>query len=397
MGQKEKEALIRKNAPCYLYDKAQIADRCRRLKDALPEAGFLYSIKTNPFLPVLKTVAEQGFGADAASGAEVLLAEQAGIPPEQIFYSAPGKTRKDLDRAWGRCVWIADSLGELEMLDRMAAERGERADVGVRVNPGFSLYGGGAVSSKFGVEEEDLVRESGRFSHLRVLGLHVHLRSQLLDAEALSDYYRNCWALAERLAVLPGMALQFLNFGSGIGAVYDSERQKPLALSVLGRTLGELDRRNREGLGLRFYIETGRYVVCQAGTYYTPIVDRKRSRGKTYLIVENAMNGFMRPAVAELLRQNLGAFPQTGQEPLYTSGTQCRFSILDRAGEEETVDVAGNLCTALDVLARDIVLPKGQIGDILAVSNAGSYGYTLSPQLFSGHDAPGQFLWDEEG
>lgn len=104
----------------------------------------------------------------------------------------------------------------------------------------------------------------------------------------------------------------------------------------------------------------------------------------------------MRPAIAELLRQNLGTFPPNGQEPFYTTAAQCQFRILGREENDETVDIVGNLCTALDVMAKDITLPHAEIGDILMVSNAGSYGCTLTPLLFSSQEPPKEILWEKK-
>ncbi len=387
---------LQQNAPCYLYEEALIKERCRALSEAMPEVDFLYSVKANPFMPVLKTIAAQGFGADAASANEVLLAQQAGIPGDRIYYSAPGKTLQDMQKVWGKCTIIADSLSELDRLEQCAAAKKEQAAVGIRVNPNFSMNDTAAVSSKFGIDEEQLKAANLCFPHLKIIGIHVHLRSQILDADLLCGYYQNCYMLAERMSGLNGVDIQFINFGSGIGTVYDSADEKPLALEKIGRTLQTLSAKNRNDLRAKFILETGRFVVCNAGTYYTRIIDRKVSCGKTYLVVQNAMNGFLRPAIAELLRQNVGAFPGNGQEPLYTCGSQSEFRILGRDGDCETVDIVGNLCTALDVMARDITLSHAEIGDILAVSNAGSYGCTLTPLLFSGQEQPKEFLWTEE-
>lgn len=387
---------LQQNAPCYLYEEALIKERCRALSEAMPEVDFLYSVKANPFMPVLKTIAAQGFGADAASANEVLLAQQAGIPGDRIYYSAPGKTLQDMQKVWGKCTIIADSLSELDRLEQCAAAKKEQAAVGIRVNPNFSMNDTAAVSSKFGIDEEQLKAANLCFPHLKITGIHVHLRSQILDADLLCGYYQNCYMLAERMSGLNGVDIQFINFGSGIGTVYDSADEKPLALEKIGRTLQTLSAKNRNDLRAKFILETGRFVVCNAGTYYTRIIDRKVSCGKTYLVVQNAMNGFLRPAIAELLRQNVGAFPGNGQEPLYTCGSQSEFRILGRDGDCETVDIVGNLCTALDVMARDITLSHAEIGDILAVSNAGSYGCTLTPLLFSGQEQPKEFLWTEE-
>ena len=393
----EKIKILKKNAPCYVYDKTQIVARCRELKRVMPpEIKLLYSVKANPFVPVVKTIISEGFGADAASAGEVLLvADVCGLSHDRIFFSAPGKSEEDISEAWKKCVFIADSFSELKKLDSFAAKGGIRLAVGIRVNPTFSMDDNSAVSSKFGIDEELLIQNTMRFSHLEIAGIHTHLQSQILNVQKLSMYYQNCYALAERLQGVSGIGLRFINFGSGLGTVYDPEKDHAPELSILGQTMQELVLQNKKRLQAELYLETGRFLTCNAGTYYTCVVDRKESRGKTYLIVQNAMNGFLRPTVAELLRQNAGEFPQRGQEPLYTSGSACRISVVGRQGNTETVDVVGNLCTALDVMARGIRLPRAEIGDILAVSNAGSYGYSLSLQLFSTQKKPGQYLWEE--
>ena len=150
----DKMDFLQQNAPCYLYEKNLIKERCHTLLDAMPEVDFLYSVKTNPFAPVLKTVAEQGFGADVASANEVLLAQRAGIPYDKIYYSAPGKTLQDIQKAWGKCTIIADSLSELDRLEQCAAAKNDRIAVGVRVNPDFSMSGASSVTGKFGIDEE---------------------------------------------------------------------------------------------------------------------------------------------------------------------------------------------------------------------------------------------------
>ncbi len=361
----------------------------------MPNDVLLYSIKANPFLPVVKSIASQGFGADAASANEVERASQAGILRESIYYSAPGKTMQDIEKTWGKCIIIADSFSELSLLEKSAAEKDEHILVGVRVNPNFSMSGSDAVPSKFGIDEDKLALSAKRFPHLKIAGIHIHLRSQVLDTELLCAYYRNCYALAERIDKMYGVELSFINFGSGIGTVYDTARERPLAFEKIEQTMRELHQCNARSLNAKFVFESGRFIVCNAGTYYTRVVDRKESCGKTFIVVQNAMNGFLRPVLAELLRQNLGKFPSEGQEPLYTSGTQCSFRILGKEANSERVDIVGNLCTSLDVMARDVILPHVEIGDILEVTNAGSYGRALSPQLFSSQEPPKEFLWED--
>lgn len=392
--EQEKYSFIRENAPCYLYDNQLITERCKTLQAAMPNDVLLYSIKANPFLPVVKSIASQGFGADAASANEVERASQAGILRESIYYSAPGKTMQDIEKTWGKCIIIADSFSELSLLEKSAAEKDEHILVGVRVNPNFSMSGSDAVPSKFGIDEDKLALSAMRFPHLKIAGIHIHLRSQVLDTDLLCAYYRNCYALAERIDKMYGAELSFINFGSGIGTVYDTARERPLAFEKIEQTMRELHQCNARSLNAKFVFESGRFIVCNAGTYYTRVVDRKESCGKTFIVVQNAMNGFLRPVLAELLCQNLGKFPPEGQEPLYTSGTQCSFRILGKEANSERVDIVGNLCTSLDVMARDVILSHVEIGDILEVTNAGSYGRALSPQLFSSQEPPKEFLWE---
>ncbi|MDO5537391.1 MAG: alanine racemase, partial [Desulfovibrionaceae bacterium] len=268
----EMERFAAEHAPCYIYDKRTITKACRELRAAMPGVGFLYSIKSNPFAPVIRTAAGEGCGADAASSAEVLAALDAGIRPEDVFYSSPGKTDRDIAVAAGKCVVTADSLHELDRLNAHAAGTGRTLAVGLRVNPAFGMGGGAAGPSKFGVDEEQLPALFARvrdMQHVTVRGIHVHLRSQVLNAAALSGYYANCFALAERTAAEFGVRMDFINFGGGMGTVYDTVRDSPLDLAALSRTMADIGQRNRQGLGARLYMETGRYLTCRAGLFCT--------------------------------------------------------------------------------------------------------------------------------
>ena len=183
--------------PFYLYDQKTILEQTGRLKQDFPGFEFLYSIKTNPFLPVVKTVLGQGFGLDAASLREVQIGVEQGLPREKILYSAPGKTRRDLEGAVDHAILVADSLHELELLDGIAQQRGQRLQVGVRVNPSFTMEGDPGTPAKFGIDEEQLLAlDLARFPHLEMVGIHVHARSQELDASMLARYYGDIFALA---------------------------------------------------------------------------------------------------------------------------------------------------------------------------------------------------------
>lgn len=366
----------------YLYDEKEILARAARLKENFPQVQFLYSVKCNPNPHVLECVRAQGFGADAASAGEVAAALRAGFSPGDIYYSAPGKTDSDLEFALGRCDLIADSEGELSRIARLAEKRGECLSVGLRVNPAF------AAGSKFGIDEEllpELLRDLPE--NLRIAGIHVHLKSQILDEAALGDCWARLFTMARQLS--EHTKFDYVNLGSGMGVAY-SPNDAPPDLGRLGERFGtEFERFRACCPDTRVLIETGRMLLCESGTYVTTVVDRKTSRGTTYLILKNTLNGFMRPALARLI-----ASPA---EPLYTCRDEVRIRPLRTDGPMETVTLTGNLCTAADIIAENISLPRLMPGDAIALSHAGSYAAALSPMQFSSQEPPAELFLTADG
>ena len=390
---------LKELVPCYIYDKKKIDDACEELKRELPGFDFLYSIKANPFVPVVRTIAGHGFGADAASWREVEESLACGMKKEDIYYSCPGKSEKDLRNAWGKCVLVADSLNELKLIQKIAAEKGEKVTVGLRVHPLYVMGSGTQGPSKFGVDLEqldELKKVIGECPDVRIAGMLVHLRSQVLDAETIGQYYIDTMKTAVMLREACGADMEFVNFGSGIGTVYDHVKETPVDLAKLREKSTELMELNRD-LKARLLIETGRFVVCHAGTYYTRVVDKKTSHGVTYLIVPNGMNSFLRPAIASLVNNVAKGQPVPGMEPLYTNSNEFEVKVLNDSAEQETVSVVGSLCTALDVIKNSVTMNKAEIGDIVAVTNAGSYAFPLSPQFFSSHSIPEQYQKTDTG
>lgn len=372
---------LNQNAPCYVYDKEIIENNCKNLKKVIPNVKFLYSIKANPFEKVVETISNQGFGSDAASSNEVLLSIKAGMKKEDIFYSTPGKTEEDIEKVWGKCTIIADSFHELNLIEQKAIEKNCKIDVGVRINPNFSMFDEDIKSSKFGIDEDQFLNANLNFTHLNIVGIHVHVQSQILNPDILARYYYNCFNLANKIGLK--YDIKFINFGSGIGTLYNKDKLKEFDFTPIKKVIEDISGR----ISAKLYIETGRYVVCDSGTFYTPVVDKKVSVDKTYVVVKSGINGFLRPGMAVLLNN-----PEKGYEPFYTMQNQSQFDVLSDATEKEKVDIVGSLCTALDVLAKDISIKKAEIRDIISISNAGSYAYSLTPLKFASHDLPKEFL-----
>lgn len=397
---KKLQEVIKANAPCYIYDNNVVVTQCNKLTEALSGFSFLYSIKTNPYPSVVKSVAKQGFGADAASAQEVEISLDNGIKPQDIYYSAPGRTKEEIEQCIEKSVIIADSFSEIEMINDVAKNQGKTIKIGLRINPNFTMDNDDPVSSKFGIDIE-LLDELDQLllncKHIVVSGIHIHLKSQETDFKKIGLYYEKCFAVAQQVNDLPQVAIEFINFGSGIGALYDKVKDAPVDLKELSNMTKEIVARNKETLKAKLIIESGRFVICNAGTYYTEIVDIKKSRGVTYYIVKNAMNGFLRPAIANLIKKVSGNEDIGGYEPLFTSNHAFGVSVLNDTVEKERVTIAGNLCTSLDVIDSDILVNRAQVGDIVAVTNAGSYAYSLSPLLFSSHPIPKQiYMYDDK-
>lgn len=382
----------------YLYDGCGILERTECLKSNFPGIEFLYSIKCNPHPQVLRTIFSQGFGADAASLGEVLLAGEAGLSKNQIYYSAPGKTEKDIETAITRAVLIADSLSEIRRIQNAAERLGIVAEIGIRINPDFTFYADCGMPSKFGIDQDQALDflQNQTCPNVRITGIHVHLKSQELQADVLAGYYRKMFRLAEIFQRACG-GLEYVNLGSGIGIPYsgkDSELDMPLLGAALEKELAGFRSMHPS---TRVMIEVGRYAVCKSGVYVTKVIDRKVSRGKSYLILKNTLNGFLRPSLAQLVMHYSQETSPAGTEPLFTSGDAFGFLTLKEDAPTEYVTLVGNLCTAADVVADDILMPRMEPGDVVIMTNAGSYAAVLSPMQFSAQEKPAELFLHPDG
>lgn len=389
--------LAEKYESFYLYDGRTVLDSIAALGSSFEGVRFLYSAKANPHPSVLRCIFDEGFGLDAASMGEVSMGVKLGLAPEDIYYSAPGKSMNDLDAALEKCVIIADSAAELERIQYLAARHGVKAEAGVRINPNFTFDGEGGVSCKFGIDEDEALKklaEWDKLKNLHICGIHVHSRSQELDTQRLCDYYGRMFELAVRCQKTLGRQLHFVNMGSGIGIPY-AATDSAVDLKKLGAHMNKLCKEYAAELHeARIFIETGRFVSGRAGVYVTHVNDVKTSLGKKYVILANTLNGFVRPSIAQMVERASDAAPC---EPLYTGPDAFGFAPLTDETETETVTVCGNLCTGADVIAQDTELPKLKTGDVFVITNAGSYAAVLTPMQFASLTPPVQIFAAPDG
>ena len=393
--------LAREHVSFYLYDEETIQRSAAQLLRDFPGIRFLYSVKANHHPQVVKCVLKQGFGVDAASLREVQVGVENGLGPGDIYYSAPGKTCGDIKGAIGVSTLIADSISEVSRIQAIAAELGVVASIGLRLNPAFSFHGDKGNPSKFGIDADQAMAALplwNTWKNITVTGIHVHLQSQELDVAVLEGYYRQILRLAWDFQTALGHELEFINMGSGIGIPY-SPQDLPLDTARLGQAAQTMLQEFRTQFPLtEVLIETGRYVTGKAGVYVTQVLDRKISHGKTFLILANTLNGFLRPSLAQLVGKYTKEERPAGCEPLFTSLDAFRVIPLPkRHSGNETVTLAGNLCTAADIIASDVELPRLEPGDLLILTNAGSYAAVLSPMQFSSQPKPAELFLHKDG
>lgn len=381
----------------YIYDESGIINNITILKSHFPGIDFLYSIKCNAAPNVLRCIFGQGFGADAASLGEVMAASDMGLSPDRIYFSAPGKTLRDIEMAMTKATLIADSLDEIVRIQHAAEKANAPIKIGLRINPSFSFADDHGHPSKFGIDEDQALRflKENKSASIQVNGIHVHLKSQELRADILASYYDKFFRLAERMSDVCG-ELDYVNMGSGMGVAYAKD-DRPLDLARLASLLRENSERFRARFPkTRQIIEVGRFVVCKNGFYVTKVLDRKVSYGKTYIILKNTLNGFLRPSLARLVSRYT-IEPHTSAEPLFTGLDAFQFLALPDEGPQETVTLTGNLCTAADVIAEDILMPHLTCGDCVVITNAGGYAAVLSPMQFSAQERPTELFLAQDG
>lgn len=386
----------------YLYDGQIVQNSIDNLKNSFEDVQFLYSAKTNPHREIVKKVVENGFGIDAASFGEVLLAQANGLDADKIYYSTPGKTQQDIAGAVDKAVIIADSFNEIKMIDEIAAEKGIKLQIGVRINPDFTFDADKGASAKYGIDEEAFFAHKDWIKSLEnteIIGIHVHSKSQELRGDVIAAYHRKMFALCKKVEQQLDIKLKFVNLGSGIGIPFAAE-DIPVDVAKLGAETSQAIKQFKAEMGdIKVLIETGRYVCGKSGIYATKVLDKKYSRGITFVILSSTLNGFVRPSLAAMVEGYAQGIP-AANEPFYTKPNAFGYTVIkkgDETAETETVTLCGNLCTAADLVEKSITLPKLEIGDIITMDNAGCYAAVMTPFQFSSHIPPREIFIKENG
>ena len=357
------DAAERFGTPTYVYAEETIRRQCGRLRehlDGLP-ARLLYAMKANTSPAVLRIIRDEGFGLDAVSPAELALALRLGFEPEDVLFSANNMTGEEMHAAHASGALL--NIGELSRLEAYGRAY-PGADVCVRLNPKIGAGHHAHVitageRSKFGIPVEQTadVRRIAERHGLRIVGLHQHIGSGILDGARL-------WAaiavLLDAAAAFPDV--RFLNVGGGLGIPYRPD-EAPLDGADFHATVAEPLRafaRKHLGPDVQFWFEPGRFLVAEAGVLLVRVNTLKAAYGRVYAGTDSGMGHLVRPTV-------YGAYHAVA-------------NLSNPGGPLKVYDVAGNICESGDLFAKGRPVQEIREGDVLAILDAGAYGMAMASE-----------------
>ena len=374
------------HTPFYCYDRDRLDRRVAELRAALPEdISIHYAMKANPMPAVVAHMVTLVDGLDVASGGELRVALDTGIDPQLVSFAGPGKRTEELAQAIASGITLnVESELELERIVRIADQQDRRASVAIRVNPDFELKTSGMKMggrpAQFGIDAErvpDILRRMN-LDEVDFAGFHVYSGSQNLSHEAIIESQTKTLDLCIRLADDAPCPPRLLNIGGGFGIPY-FPADRYLDLAPIGENLEQLLPKARASLGdVEVVIELGRYLAGEAGIYVSRVLDKKISRGETFLVVDGGLHHHLAASgnFGQILRKNYPAVVGT--------------AVVNDSMPAATV--VGPLCTPLDLLADSMPLGHAEVGDLIVLFQSGAYGPSASPTRFLSHPEPGELL-----
>ncbi|AXI56174.1 Diaminopimelate decarboxylase (plasmid) [Pseudoseohaeicola sp. NH-UV-7] len=355
--------------PFYAYSTATLLRHFRLFDDALAGMDHLvcYAMKAASNQAILKTLANAGAGMDVVSGGEYLRAKAAGVPGDKIVFSGVGKTADEMRMALtvGIRQFNVESEPEMALLNSVALELGKIAPITIRVNPDVDAkthakIATGKSENKFGIpiaRARDVYATAGAMPGLDVIGIDVHIGSQLVDLAPFEQAYLKVAELTEQLRA-DGHDIRRLDLGGGLGIPYARSNEAP----PLPSEYGALIKKCVGHLGCEVEIEPGRLIVGNAGVLVSEVIYVKSGEGRDFLILDAAMNDLIRPAMYDAYHDIVPLL-----EP-------------DAAVEQQPYDIVGPVCESGDTFAKQRMMPPLDAGDLVAFRSAGAYGAVMSSE-----------------
>ena len=369
------ELAERYGTPLYVTDENTLKANFRNYKNTFSgtttSTDIYYAVKANGNLTLLKILASEGAGADVFSPGELELTKRAGIPVEKILFNGNSKSDDDLRTAVESGVRVSvDSVDELRALSAVANELGREVEIAIRVNPDVSpdvhaKIATGLKESKFGIPFHDMIpvcEEAEKLPNVLLAGLHCHIGSQILDLTVFGEATEKMMALVEELHE-NGISLKFVDLGGGLGIGYRQEEREiaPTPKDLAEMILPVFENKIRDlGISLKLVLEPGRSVVGTSTILLSRVNAVKRAN-KNFVAIDAGFNLLIRPVMYDAYHEVLIA-----------------NKINERVSELYTV--VGPVCEAGDIIAKDRKLPSVERGDLVAILDAGAYGFSMSSQ-----------------
>ncbi len=360
--------------PFYCYSSATLAHHYRVFADAFPKDALIaYSVKANGNVAVLKTLAQQGAGADVVSGGELKRALAAGIAANKIVFSGVGKTKPEMKLALeaGIHQFNVESEPELEALNEVACAMNKCAPIAFRVNPDVDAkthakISTGMAENKFGVpwsRARAAYVSAAKMAGIEIVGVDVHIGSQITELAPFAAAFAKVVELIGTLRA-DGHRITRADLGGGLGVPYGPDEPAPPAPADYGAIVTKLT----AGLGVMLILEPGRLIAANAGVLVAGVTYVKQGENRQFLILDAGMNDLIRPAMYDAHHEIL--------------------SVKEAAGATRRYDVVGPICESADIFARDRELPALKSGDLVSIMSAGAYGAVMSSAYNARTPAP---------
>ena len=371
--------------PFYVYSTATLLRHFRLFDEALAGMDHLvcYAMKANSNQAVLQTLAQAGAGMDVVSAGEYLRAKAAGVPGERIVFSGVGKTAAEIRLALegGIRQFNVESEPEMVVLDATARSLGVVAPITIRVNPDVDAkthakIATGKSENKFGIpiaRAREVYRMAAGMPGLDVVGIDVHIGSQLTDLAPFEQAYHKVAELTEALRA-DGHNIRRLDLGGGLGIPYERSNAAP----PLPTDYGAMVKRTLGHLGCEIEIEPGRLIAGNAGLMVSEVIYVKSGEGRDFLILDGAMNDLIRPAMYDAWHDIVPV-----NEP-------------EAGVEQAPIDIVGPVCESGDTFAKQRMMPPLMAGDLVAFRSAGAYGAVMSSEYNSRALIPEVMVKDDQ-
>ncbi len=362
--------------PAYIYSRKTLLDHYQKIKQAFKSINPLicFSVKANSNIAVLRLLANAGAGMDVVSGGELYRARKAGASPKRIVYAGVGKSEKEIGEAirLGILCFNAESVAELALIERIACRLNKKVNVSLRVNPDIDPHTHkfittGKMTNKFGLDIrtcEDIFLRARIFSSLNLIGVHIHIGSQITSQRPYVLAIKKTLALVNRLKQRK-IVLKYFNIGGGLGIIYRDE--KPQSAKKFAQAVLPLLKKT----GLKIILEPGRFIAGNSGILLTRVVYIKKTANRNFAIVDAGMNDLIRPSLYDAYHEILPVLHNP-----------------DYAGRTTKYDIVGPICESADFLAKNRTMPVLHARDLLAVMGAGAYAFTMSSNYNSRPRAP---------